>query len=149
MADIDMQRLDWKQAMRVYEQIRTLRPDDEGARKNLIELNLRMGQVAQAGAELESYFSYLQTSNGVARIIPFLEEFLTDRPGEPILLRMLAQAYHQAGRVDDAVKQLDTLAESLLDANKKEEAMVVINQILLMNPPNADQYRQLLVQLQQ
>jgi len=149
MADIDMQRLDWKQAMRVYEQIRTLRPDDEGARKNLIELNLRMGQVAQAGAELESYFSYLQTSNGTARIIPFLEEFLTDRPGEPILLRMLAQAYHQAGRIDDAVKQLDTLAESLLDANKKEEAMVVINQILLMNPPNADQYRQLLVQLQQ
>ena len=29
MADIDMQRLDWKQAVRVYEQIRTLRPDDQ------------------------------------------------------------------------------------------------------------------------
>ena len=60
MADIDMQRLDWKQAIRVFEQIRTLRPDDEGVRKNLIELNLRLGQPAQANAELENYLAYLQ-----------------------------------------------------------------------------------------
>jgi hypothetical protein len=50
--------------------------------------------------------------------------------------------------VEEAVAQLDSLAESLLEANKKEEAMVVINQILLMGPPNAEQYRQLLMQLQ-
>jgi hypothetical protein len=36
----------------------------------------------------------------------------------------------------------------MLGAGKKEEAMVVINQILLIGPPNADQYRQLLIQLQ-
>ncbi len=149
MADIDMQRLDWKQAIRVYEQIRTLRPDDEGARKQLIDLSLRMGQIAQASAELESYLSYLQTSNNRARAIPFLEELLTERPGDPTLQRTLAQAYHQAGRIEDAVAQLDGIAESLLDTGKKEEAMVIINQILLMNPPNADQYRQLLIQLQQ
>jgi hypothetical protein len=34
------------------------------------------------------------------------------------------------------------------EEKKKDEALVVINQILLMNPPNADQYRQLLMQLQ-
>ena len=48
MADIDLQKLDWKQALRVFEQIRTLRPDDEGVRKKLVELNLRLGQPAQA-----------------------------------------------------------------------------------------------------
>jgi len=147
MADIDLQRLDWKQAIRVYEQIRTLQPDDEGARKNLIELSLRMGQPAQASAELESFVSYLQNSNNRARIIPFIEELLTERPDDATLRRMLAQAYQQAGRTQDAVAQLDSLAESLLDAGKKEEAMVVVNQILLMNPPNAEQYRQLLTQL--
>jgi hypothetical protein len=56
--------------------------------------------------------------------------------------------YQQAGRVQDAVAQLDAMAESLLTAGKKEEAMAVINQILLMGPPNAEQYRQLLMQLQ-
>jgi tetratricopeptide (TPR) repeat protein len=149
MADIDMQRLDWKQAIRVFEQIRTLRPDDEGARKNLIELNLRMGQTAQASAELESYLSYLQTSNNRAKAVPFIEELLAERPNDPTLLRNLAQAYYHAGRIEDAVAQLDSLAEALLDVDKKEEAVVVINQILLMNPANAEQYRQLLMQLQQ
>lgn len=148
MADIDMQRLDWRQAIRVYEQIRTLRPDDEGARKNLIELSLRLGQSAQAAAEIESYMSYLQAHNNSARAITFIEEMLEERPQDPTLRRSLAQAYHQAGRVEDAVRELDALAESMLDSGRKEEAVVIINQILLMNPPNANQYRQLLMQLQ-
>ena len=71
-----------------------------------------------------------------------------ERPDDLILRRALAQQYQQAGRIEEAVAQLDSLAETLLSAGKKEEAMVVINQILLMNPPNAEQYRQLLMQLQ-
>jgi predicted Zn-dependent protease len=91
----------------------------------------------------------LHTSNNRARAVPFIEELLTERPGDSTLQRALAQAYHQAGRIEEAVSQLDTLAESLLQAGKKEETMVIINQILLMNPSNAEQYRQLLQQLQQ
>jgi tetratricopeptide (TPR) repeat protein len=149
MADIDMQRLDWKQAIRVYEQIRTLRPDDEGVRKNLIELSLRMGQPAQANAEIENYLTYLQTHGNSEQGIKFVEELLADRPNDPVLRRALALLYQQAGRVEEAVTQLDAIAESLLTAGQKEDAMVVINQILLMRPPNAEQYRQLLMQLQQ
>jgi tetratricopeptide (TPR) repeat protein len=148
MADIDTQRLDWKQAIRVYEQIRTLRPDDEGTRKNLIELSLRLGQPAQANAEIESYLTYLQSQGHSDQGIKFVEELLAERPNDVILRRALAQLYQQSGRVDEAVAQLDSLAEALLSAGKKEDAMVLINQILLMGPPNAEQYRQLLMQLQ-
>ena len=148
MADIDMQRLDWKQAIRVYEQIRTLRPDDEGVRKSLIELSLRMGQPAQANAELENYLTYLQSSNQHEQGIQFIESLLEDRPDDAILRRALAQQYQQAGRIEEAVAQLDSLAESMLNVGRNEEAMMFINQILLMNPPNAEQYRQLLAQLQ-
>lgn len=148
MADIDMQRLDWKQAIRVYEQIRTLRPDDEGVRKNLIELSLRLGQPAQANAEIENYLTYLQTHGRSEEGIRFVEGLLDERPNDVVLRRALAQLYHQAGRVEDAVTQLDSLAESMLNNGQKEEAMAVINQILLMGPPNAEQYRQLLIQLQ-
>lgn len=148
MADIDLQRLDWKQAIRVYEQIRTLRPDDEGVRKNLIELSLRLGQTTQAHAEIESYLTYLQTHGHGEQGIKFVEELLLERPNDVILRRALAQLFHQAGRSAEAVAQLDALAESMLSAGQKEEAMVLINQILLMGPPNADQYRQLLMQLQ-
>src|SRR6185295_1044579 len=147
MADIDMQRLDWKQAIRVYEQIRTLRPDDEGVRKNLIELSLRMGQPAQANAEIENYLTYLQTHGNSEQGIKFVEELLVERPNDPVLRRALALLYQQAGRVEDAVAQLDSVAESLLSTGQKEGAMAVINQILLMRPPNSEQYRQLLMQL--
>lgn len=149
MADIDMQRLDWKQAIRVYEQIRTLRPDDEGMRKNLIELSLRMGLSAQANAEIESYLTYLQTHGNSEQGIKFVEELMEERPNDPVLRRALAQLYQQAGRMEEAVAQLDSLAETMLGGGHKEEAMVVINQILLMRPPNSEQYRQLLMQLQQ
>jgi tetratricopeptide (TPR) repeat protein len=148
MADIDMQRLDWKQAIRVYEQIRTLHPDDEEVRKNLVELSLRLGQPAQANAEIENYLTYLQSHNRGEQGIKFVEALLVERPNDVVLRRALAQLYHQAGRTEDAVAQLDSLAESMLNTGKKEEAMVVINQILLIGPPNAEQYRQLLVQLQ-
>ena len=78
----------------------------------------------------------------------FVEELLADRPNDLVRRRALAQVYQQAGRVEEAVTQLDSLAESMLSAGHKEEAMVVINQILLMGPRNAEQYRQLLMQLQ-
>ncbi|HSJ88593.1 MAG TPA: tetratricopeptide repeat protein [Anaerolineales bacterium] len=149
MADIDMQKLDWKQAIRVYEQIRTLRPEDEGVRKNLIELILRLGQPAQANAELENYMMYLETHNGSGQGIKFIQELLQERPDDLVLHRALAQQYQQTGKIKEAVTELDAIAESLLTSGRKEEAMVIINQILLINPPNADQYRQLLMQLQQ
>ena len=78
-----------------------------------------------------------------------LEELVQESPEDATLRRNLAQAYHQAGRVEDAVKELDAVAEALLDSGKKEEAIVIINQILLMGPPNAEQYRKLLIQLQE
>jgi thioredoxin-like negative regulator of GroEL len=143
-----MQKLDWKQAIRVIEQIRTLRPDVEGVRKNLIELNLRLNQTAQANAELENYLTYLQSGGHSVEGIKFIEGLLEERPGDLMLRRALAQQYQQAGRVEEAVTQLDSIADSFLNSGRKEEAIVTINQILLMNPPTADQYRQLLMQLQ-
>jgi Flp pilus assembly protein TadD len=50
--------------------------------------------------------------------------------------------------MEEAVSQLDALGESLMQAGNKREAVDVINQIVLMNPPNVEDYRQLLAQLQ-
>ena len=147
MADIDMQRLDWKQALRVYEQIRTLQPDDQVTRKQLVELYLRMGQQPQARAELESYMGYLDSSAKAADSIPFLEDLIKDHEDELLFRRLLADRLNRLGRQDEAISQLDALGESLLQDGRKKEAVEVINQILLMNPPNAQDYRQLLEQI--
>ena len=148
MADIDMQRLDWKQAMRVFEQIRTLRPDDEVVRRSLIDLNLRMAQQPQAIAELESYLSYLESSGKKELAVPFLENLVKENEDRIVLRRALANQYQQAGQIEEAIAQLDAIGELLIEEGKKGEAAEVIQQILLMNPPNANDYRTLINQLQ-
>ncbi len=147
MADIDMQRLDWKQALRVFEQIRTLRPEDKTVRRNLVELNLRMARSEQALAELENYLTYLDGNRKSADAIPFLEELIAEHQDQPALRRALAASYQKAGRVADAIAQLDALGEFLLNKGDRDGALATINQILMMNPPNADAYRKLLVQI--
>jgi len=148
MADIDMQRLDWKQALRVFEQIRTLRPDDEKVRRHLIDLNLRMAQQNQAIAELESYLSYLESNGNKEQAIPFLEGLVKENEDQIILRRALGNQYQQAGHTEEALAQLDSIGELLIEEGKSSEAAEVIQQILAMNPPNANDYRTLLEQLQ-
>ena len=147
MADIDMQRLDWKQAVRVFEQIRTLRPDDQAARRQLIELHTRMAQQQQATAELESFLTFLETSGRAPEAIPFLEDMIREHEDQPLFRRALAAQLHSQGRTQEAVEQLDVLGERLMQSGKKAEAMEVITQIVGMNPPNVSDYRQLLAQI--
>ncbi|NOY99395.1 MAG: tetratricopeptide repeat protein [Chloroflexi bacterium] len=148
MADIDMQRLDWRRAVRVFEQIRTLRPDDDGVRKSLIDLNLRMGQQPQALAELEGYLTYLEGNRRSEDAIIFLEDLLKDHGDQVELRRALAEQYRRAGKTEEAIAQLDTVGELLLEAGNREGAVEAITMILSMNPPNADDYRKLLAKIQ-
>lgn len=147
MADIDLQRLDWKQALRVYEQIRTLSPDDDAARKQIIELNLRMAQPDKALSELENYINHLESQNKNELAITFLEELVKDHEDQPLLKRTLAAQLHYMGRTTEATQLLDVLGEILVERGDREGAVDVINQIVLMNPPNVDEYRQLLNQM--
>ena len=148
MADIDLQRLDWKQALRVYEQIRTLAPDDDAARKQLVELNLRMAQPDKAMSELENYMAYLESQHKNDIAVIFLEDLMKEYGDELILKRTLAAQLHRMGRTQEAITILDVLGESLMQSGDKLKAQEVINQIVQMNPPNVDDYRKLLFQMQ-
>jgi tetratricopeptide (TPR) repeat protein len=147
MADIDMQRLDWKQALRVYEQIRTLAPDDDTARKQLIDLNLRMGQIDKALTELENYITHLEGQHKNDLAISFLESLISDHEDQPLLKRTLAAQLNHVGRMSEAIALLDSLGEDLVQKGDKQGALEVINQIVLMNPPNVQDYRALLEQM--
>ncbi len=147
MADIDMQRLDWRQAIRVYEQIRTLKPDDASIRENLVELNLRLAQNAQAQAELDSFISYLDTNNHIPESITFLEKLNAEHPEEMMLQSALAEQYEKAGKNEEAIAMLDKIGDQLMVTGDKEGVARVIQKILTLNPPNAEEYRSLLSEL--
>ncbi len=148
IADIDMQRLDWKQALRSFEQIRTLDPGDTKSRSNLIDLNLRMGQDSTALAELDSFIAYLETTGQQRRVIPFMEELVQERSDYLELHQRLAELYRQAGRIQEAVVEFDRVGDLLMDAGNRTGTIAVIQTIISLNPPNVQEYRSVLDKLQ-
>jgi tetratricopeptide (TPR) repeat protein len=148
MADIDMQHLDWRQAIRVFEQLRTLRPDDATIRENLIELNLRLAQIPQAQAELESFISYLESNGRAQETIPFLEKMIEEHSDQVVLRRELASQLYKMGQIAAAIAQLDAAGDKLMAMGDRAGVVEIVKQILAMNPPNADEYRNLLAQFE-
>jgi len=98
--------------------------------------------------ELENYISHLENQNKHDVAILFLEDLGKDHPDQPLLKRALAVQLHNAGRTEEAISLLDVLGETLMQSGNKQGALEVINQIVLMNPPNVEDYRKLLFQMQ-
>jgi thioredoxin-like negative regulator of GroEL len=107
-----------------------------------------MAQNDKAINELENYITYLESQNKNNESITFIEDMLKEHPDQPLLKRALAIQFHHAGRTEEAISMLDILGETLMQSGNKQGAFEVINQIIQMNPPNVEEYRQLLFQMQ-
>ncbi len=149
MGDIDRSRLDQRRALRVYEQIRSIDPNDDKARVNLIDLNLRIDQEDQAAKELDSYLELLVESGRGAEALNLLEEMAREHPGRQALHARLAEAYKAAGRTADAIAQYDALGEIQLDAGQRDDAVRSIQAIIDLNPPDVEGYEELLKNLKE
>jgi tetratricopeptide (TPR) repeat protein len=147
MADIDMQRLDWRQALRIFEQLRTLEPEDVTVRKSLIDLNIRLNQLPQAEAEMNGLLENLQNTGKKGEAIPFLEDLVKEYPKQAFTRHALAEEYRLAKRIPDAVAQLDNLAETLVKAGDLKGAIRATEAIIAMQPPNLQIYQNLLSKL--
>jgi tetratricopeptide (TPR) repeat protein len=147
MADIDLQSLDWRNALRVFEQIRTLQPDDEKAREMLVDLNLRLNQPSQALSELDNYLAHLMETTQADKALETVSNLVSEHPTQPALHRRLAEIYRQLGRTAEAIEQLDITGDLYLQTGNNAGATEAIMAILALNPPNAAQYQQVLAQL--
>ncbi len=146
IGDLDLARLDWQRAMRVYEQVLNLSPDDEAARMKMIDLGLRLGREEIIAAHLDEHLQFLvQTKRGRDALV-LLEDLARDHPGRQILHARLADAYRAIGRKSDSIAQLDALGEIQLNAGQRKEAIKTIKTIIEIGPPDIDVegYRDLL-----
>lgn len=149
IGDIDLSHLDWREALRVFEEICELDPDNEDARLKVIDLNLRLGQEKQAGKALDRQLEYLVETEQSKEALALLEELAREYPGKQILHSRLARAYHAAGRKADAIAQYDALGEIQLDAGQTREAARTIETIIKLEPPNIEGYQELLSNIQE
>jgi tetratricopeptide (TPR) repeat protein len=147
IADIDQMRLDIRKAQRTYEEITQIDPEDERARRMLIDLNYRQGNQVEAIKRLDQLLSLFAKKKQINRIVQLLEELVTLYPNDTGLRSRLAAIYRQIGRKEDAILQLDALGELQLEAGLHEEAANTIRQIISLNPPGIDDYKRLLSQL--
>jgi tetratricopeptide (TPR) repeat protein len=140
-------RLDLRQALRTYEQIRSMAPEDERTRKALMDLNYRLNNRAEAIRELDMLMRLYAQQRRPDLIVQVLEEQVALYPDEMALRSRLAAFYAHVGRRQEAVAQLDTLGELQLDAGMHKEAAQTIRQIIALNPPGIEDYQRLLSQL--
>jgi tetratricopeptide (TPR) repeat protein len=147
VADIDLQRLDLRQAMRIFEQIRTLEPEDIDARINLVTLNYRLGQESAGLAETEGFAMLLENSGKRGKAIDFLNALIAELPEHNDLRKRLADAYVRDGQVIAAVEQLDIIADANLEKGNHDEAVAMMEMIINLNPPNVNDYRRALAQM--
>ena len=148
MADIELQSLNWKQAIQIYEQIRTTDPDNYQATEKLIELKLRLGQNKDVESELDEYLSIMEFSGDGQKVQSYLEKLAEEYPDRTYLRRKKAELYQQKGQAEEAIRELDAIGEVLLNAGDNEGAIQVIEAILELDPPNKADYQELISQLQ-
>ena len=148
IGEIDISHLDWRRALRAYEQICNLDSSEEKAQIQVIDLNLRLGQDEGAANALDHYLKHLVDSDRGTEILPMLEDLTREYPGMVPIHERMAEAYRAVGRKADAIAQYEALGDILLDAGKTQDAADAYRIIIELDPPDIEAYRELLNNLE-
>ncbi|MGD8586176.1 MAG: hypothetical protein PVJ75_12570, partial [Chloroflexota bacterium] len=149
IADIDIQRLDWKRALAAYSELSAHDPEDERIALTLIDLHFKVDQPENATQHLDKYLVHLVRSGQGMRVFGILEDLVELRPTDAGIADRLVRLYLRQGRQQDALELLDGLGEAQLDAGQNQAAIKTIETILSMDPPNASSYERILQQIRQ
>ncbi len=147
LGDMQMQRVDWRQATTVYQQLKSLAPDNEQARLQLIDLYFKQGQTDQAMQEVDELVAYYQEQDQPEKVLSTLQQAVQLRPYEMPLRVRLSQVYLTRGLKQEAIAELDALGEMQLEAGMRQKAVETIKLIISLSPKNVRAYKQLLDQI--
>lgn len=146
-AEMEAVRMDTRRAVRIYEEILDLDPNEERAYRLLIEGQFGQGNNIEAVKGLDRLLGLYAKRRDIGKMVQVLEYFVRMNGRDPALRSRLAAIYQQTQRKADAIKQLDALGEIQLAAGLKDDARNTIKRIIVLNPENVDDYKRLLMQL--
>ncbi|OQY26249.1 MAG: hypothetical protein B6I34_00050 [Anaerolineaceae bacterium 4572_32.1] len=144
IGDVHLQRVDWRQALDIYQRIKKIDPFDERTGLNMFDLYYKLGRPRKAIEELDTLVGHFYKKQKFQKAIATLQEAVQMQPEEEAVRFRLSQAYLSLGKKEEAVMELDALGELQLQAGHNDRAAKTIRSIIKLNPPNVDSYRQLL-----
>ena len=147
LADIELQSLNSKEAIKVFEQMRSLSPMDEPPRVALVDLYYRLDMAPAALNEVDAYLKLLDSENKPQAAEKFLDDILIEKPDNLDLQKRMVSYLVSQQKVTKAIEKLDTLAEKLLVDNNTKGSIDVVEQIIALNPPNRMEYEKLHAEL--
>jgi tetratricopeptide (TPR) repeat protein len=147
LGDVDLQRLDWRGAVKVYIKLKRAVPEDLKARQRLVELYFNMQRRDQAMVELDELVALCRNKGELPEALAIIEELVETRPDEMELRKRAAQLSIETGRKEGAIAHLDAMGEWQLQEGRVQEAVATIKAIIALGPESADAYRQLLEQI--
>ena len=147
MGDIYNQRVDWRSAVHVYEQLRQIAPEDARMMAQLVELYFKLNQRQQATEVLDHLISHHQETQNQQTIIQILRNLVELRPQEMQIRQRLADFYVILGMRQEALEHYNVLGEMQLDAGLPDSAAQTIEKIIELGPDDLDAYRKLLAQI--
>ena len=141
LAEIDFSRLEWRQALRYYEQMLSLQPDNLPVRERIIEISFRLGEDTVAWKELEQVLKELAAQDNAKEGINLLKILVDDQPDKPQLRKRLIDDLMSAGRSADAAAELNSLVDYYLASNQAQNAVAVVSEIMEANPTSHEVYQ--------
>ena len=147
LADMDQVRLNTGEAIRSYEEIIELSPEDERAYRMLVDLNYNLANQVDAIRYLDKLLGIYAKKRQISKIVQLLEDLVKMNPADTGLRSRLAAIYRQLGRKREAIEQLDALGELQLAAGMNSDACQTIKQIITLKPENLEEYQRLLAKL--
>jgi tetratricopeptide (TPR) repeat protein len=147
MADVQMRRANWREAVELYRQILVEVPDDERAWLHLIDLNYKLGGDREADKSVVAMIKDYYSRDQRERALALLQEAVRIHPQQMALRARLARIYIEAGQREEAIAELDMLRELQQGAGLQEQAKATVRYIISLKPQKADAYEHLLTQL--
>lgn len=149
LADLAEQALDWEKAARYYEQLRTLAPEDQRARRRLVLMYARQGEMEWAVQEIDETLAWMSQRYDTEVVLTWLTQVSEDLPQEPEVLMRLARWQAQVGQTEAAIATYDRAGEAFLERDDIPGAIRAVQAILALNPPQAADYEEALAALQE
>ena len=148
MGDIDMQRLDWRQAMVTYAQVKATDPGNAQGRVMLVDLYFRNNQARQALGETDDFLKMVLSKSDAKTAISFLEQILRDHADDIGIHSRASPASTKRPDAKPTPSPNSTpSANCICKPAIAPESIKTIQAIIALSPDNVAEYQAVLAQL--